>query len=305
MPQITVIGSTNTDMLIKTSRLPKPGETVGGGIFSIANGGKGANQAVSASRAGGEVTFVTCVGDDDLGKAQLQNFREDHINTDFVFVQSENPTGVALITIDDQGENSIAVAPGANGALSKKVIEQSMAAIESADLILLQLEIPFKSVTYAIDQAYQRGKKILLNPAPAQKLDDALLKKLDTLVVNETEAELLSDLPVSDQSQIQKVADILRKKGPRNVIITLGAKGAYVLTDQDDRLIPGFKVKAAVDTTGAGDVFCGTLSVALAEGQSMVDAVKFAAAAAAISVTRLGAQPSAPQRKEIIDFLKK
>ena len=304
MKKIAVVGSTNIDMIIKSKKIPLPGETVGEGEFSIANGGKGANQAVAAARAGGDVTFISCVGDDDFGKKQLEKFKVDHINLQYVFIEKNTATGVALIMVDEKGENSISVAPGANGRMTKEHLKKAKEAISSSEIVLLQLEVPIETVKYAIDMAYEMGKKVILNPAPARKIDDEVISKLHTLIVNETEAEILSGLKVDSDQAVKEAADKLLEKGPDNVIITLGAKGSYILNRAGSDFVPGFKVKA-VDTTAAGDVFCGTFCVALSKEENIINAVKYASAAAALSVTKLGAQPSAPYIKEIDLFFEK
>lgn len=303
MENILVIGSSNTDMIIKTDRLPRPGETVGNGDFSVVNGGKGANQAVAAARAGGQVTFITCIGDDLFGGQQLENFRQSGIDTEHVFTLSGIPTGTALIMIDSAGENCIAVAPGANGQMQQRHLDKADAAFDRADWVLLQLEVPLETVGYATRKAESFGARVILNPAPASALPDELLARVHTLVVNETEAALLAECPVENDADIRKAAQKLLTKVQDTVIITLGAGGSFVaVKEKEPTHVPAKKVKA-VDTTAAGDVFCGTLVVALSEGKEVVDAVQFATAAAALAVTKLGAQPSAPRREEIMGFL--
>jgi ribokinase len=304
MKKITVIGSSNVDMIIKSDRLPKPGETVGNGVFVKVNGGKGANQAVAAARAGGKVTFISCLGNDDFAPVMLGNFKSDQIDTRFVFIEKDVATGIALILVDRNAENCIAVAPGANYKLSPVHIKKAENVIRESEIILLQLEIPIESVLFAIELSYKHKKKILLNPAPARHIDEEHLKMIHSLILNETETEVLTGLPVSNDLQIREAGKALLSKGPENIVITLGAKGAFVKNSQKEEFIPGFKVKA-VDTTAAGDIYCGNLAVAILEGKSIFKAVRFASAASAISVTRLGAQPSAPSRMETLDFLKK
>lgn len=303
MKKIAVVGSSNIDMIIKSSRLPKPGETVGDGIFAKANGGKGANQAVAAARVGGNVVFISCLGNDDFAHTMLNDFKNDKIDTQFVFIEDKEPTGIALILVDNSGENCISVAPGANHKLSVEHIKKAENVIKDSEIILLQLEIPVESVLYAIELAHKHKKRVLLNPAPARHIDDKHLAMIHSLVLNETEAEFLTGLPVRTDSQIREAAKALLEKGSQNIVITLGAKGAFVKNSERDEFLPGFKVEA-VDTTAAGDVYCGNLAVALVEGKSIFEAVRFASAASAISVTRLGAQPSAPKLTETIEFLK-
>jgi len=291
-------------MIIKTERLPLPGETVGNGRFSIANGGKGANQAVAAARAGGQVCFVTCIGDDLFGHRQFNNLTSSGIVTDYVFPISQIPTGTALILVDAQGENSIAIAPGANGAMNAGHIDQAAPAFEAAEWVLLQLEIPLETVAYSLKMARLKKTKVILNPAPAQPLDDELLSLVHTLIVNETEAALLSGRSQLNQDEtIEEIAEELLEKVEDTVIITLGRKGAFAISKHGFRgFVPGRQV-TVVDTTAAGDVFCGTLAVAMNEGKSLKAALSFAIAASALAVTKLGAQPSAPTKEDIEKML--
>jgi ribokinase len=303
MDNIVIIGSSNTDMIIKMSRIPKPGETILGGDFSIAPGGKGANQAVGAARAGGNVTFIARVGDDMFGKQSVEGFESDGINTENIITDSAAPSGVALIFVDDAGENSIAVASGANANLLPSDIESSRDAIASAGIVLMQLEIPLESVRAAVEIAAEGGAKVILNPAPAQPLDDDILRNLSIITPNETEAEMLTGIKVEDEQGAEKAADMLLSKGIDTVIITLGSRGVYVAGPDFRGMVPAFSVTAE-DTTAAGDVFNGVLAVALAEKMPMVEALRFSNAAAALSVTKLGAQTSAPYRADIETFLK-
>jgi ribokinase len=302
--KIVVIGSSNTDMIIKLDRIPRPGETILGGDFSMAAGGKGANQAVAAARAGGRVTLVAKVGDDMFGRQALQGFERDGINVDYVAKDAKRPSGVALIFVAKDGENSIAVASGANGQLKPAEVKAAKGAIAKASVVVMQLETPLETVRAAAELAAKQGVRVILNPAPARPLDDRLLSKVSILTPNETEAELLTGIAVTNDESAQQAAQALLDKGVRTVIITLGARGAWVATREQSYLVRGFKVKP-VDTTAAGDVFNGALAAALAEGQPLEAAVRFANAAGALSVTVLGAQPSAPQRKQIDKQLKK
>jgi ribokinase len=302
-PRILVIGSSNTDMIIRLDRIPRPGETILGGAFVTAAGGKGANQAVGAARAGGQVTFVARVGQDMFGDQAVAGFVKAGINVDQVTRDKTNPSGVALIFVAKDGENCIAVAGGANANLSPADVRKAKAAFAGASVLVMQLETPLESVQAAADLAAKAGVRVILNPAPAQPLPDKLLNRVSILTPNETEAELLTGIAVTDDDSVAAAAAKLRARGVQTVIITLGARGAYVATESGDQLVPGFKVKA-VDTTAAGDIFNGALAVAMAEGKPLDLAVRFANAAAAISVTRLGAQPSAPTRREIERFMK-
>lgn len=297
-PRIAVLGSSNTDMIVLSARIPRPGETILGGQFLTAAGGKGANQAVAAARAGGEVEFIGRVGADALGRAAIQGLKRDGIETRHVSQDPKIPSGVALIMVSKIGENAIAVAPGANGNLSPADLSKAAAAIAEAEVLVLQLETPLRTVCAAARVACRESLVVILNPAPVQELPDSLLKHVDILTPNETEAELLTGIQVNSEANAVAAADRLLARGVRSVVITLGSRGALVASGQLRKLVPAFKVKP-VDTTAAGDVFNGALAVAVAQGKSIVDAVRFASAAAAISVTRLGAQPSAPRRHEI------
>ena len=295
---ITVIGSSNTDMVVKTSKLPAPGETILGGDFFMNAGGKGANQAVAAARLGGKVSFIAKTGDDVFGKQARQLFEIENINTNHLLIDSDHPSGVALITVDAHGENCIVVAPGSNSYLTKNDIDFALEEILSSALILMQLEIPLETVTYIANIAHEAGKKIILNPAPAAKISDDLLSKLYMITPNETEAELISGIAVTDTESAILAAQNLCERGVKVVIITLGSKGALLYTGDGARLTESPKVEA-VDTTAAGDVFNGAVAVAISEGVPLEKAVEFACKAAAISVTRMGAQASAPYRNEL------
>lgn len=301
--RIVVVGSSNTDMIIKLDRIPKEGETLLGGEFSMAAGGKGANQAVGAARAGGQVTFVARVGQDMFGEQAVDGFKQDGIDVSYVFRDAKKPSGVALIFVAKDGENSIAVASGANAALAPSDIRKAKEALTSASTVVFQLETPLETVEAAAKLAKKAGARVILNPAPAAKLPATLLCCVSILTPNETEAELLTGIKVQDAESAGEAAKKLQALGVETVVITLGSKGAFYQDKDQQGLIPAFKVKA-VDTTAAGDVFNGALAVGLTEGRELKQALRFASAAAAISVTRLGAQPSAPTRKEIEKFLK-
>jgi ribokinase len=299
MKRILVIGSSNTDMVIKTNKLPAPGETILGGTFLLNPGGKGANQAVSAARLGGKITFVTKRGNDLFGNQTIGLLMREGIDTQYVVKDPELPSGVALIIVDSIGENIIVVAPGSNGNLQQEDIPAKLFTSAKFEILLLQLEIPVKTVEYAAEKASENGIKVILNPAPAQKLSDDLLKNTWLITPNESETEILTGLSVNDSSTAEIAASLLLNRGVRNVIITMGAAGAYVKSENYTGMVPGVTVKA-IDTTAAGDVFNGALAVGLAEGKDLKDAALFANRAASISVTRLGAQASAPYRNEII-----
>jgi ribokinase len=298
MARIIVIGSSNTDMVIKTEKLPAPGETILGGTFLMNPGGKGANQAVAAARLGGNVTFVTKTGNDMFGSEAVHLFEKEGIEAKYISKDDKNPSGVALITVDEHGENSIVVAPGSNGTLSAKDIKDEIFDTDKSDLFLMQLEIPVATVEYVAKKASGNGNRAILNPAPAQYLSDDLLGCIYLITPNETEAEIITGIKVHDVASAEMAAKKLCEKGVKNVIITLGPSGAYLLSGAQSKIIPSVPVKA-VDTTAAGDVFNGAIAVAISEGMELSDAVAFANKAAAISVTRMGAQASAPYREEI------
>ncbi len=301
---IVVIGSSNTDMVIKTEHLPVPGETVLGGNFFMNAGGKGANQAVAAARLNGSVTFIAKVGNDVFGKEAIELFNKENINTDFVFIDDKNPSGVALISVDAKGENCIAVASGANSFLSKEDIEKTTGVLENAEIILTQLETPLSTIEYVAEFAKQNNKTLILNPAPACALSDELLSKISIITPNEKEAEMLTAIEIQDVKSAKQAAKKLSCKGIKIIIITLGSEGALLYQNNEFQLVPSYKVNA-IDTTAAGDVFNGALAVALSEKKLIEEAIQFANAAAAISVTKLGAQASAPTKKEFEDFITK
>ena len=296
--KILVIGSTNTDMVVKAARLPRPGETILGGVFLMNAGGKGANQAVAAARLSSQVTFICKTGNDIFGRQAKQLFADEGIDTAFVFSDEEHPSGVALITVDAQAENCIVVASGANAHLLPDDVAYAVDAIAQADIVLMQLEIPIETVEYVADMAHAQGKTVILNPAPAQPLSESLLQCVSILTPNETEAGMIAGFPVTDTASAIEAAQAICAKGVQTVIITLGAKGALIYTKAFFEEIPAPKVEA-VDTTAAGDVFNGALAVALAEDRTLHEAVQFACKAASISVTRIGAQASAPYRHEL------
>ncbi|RJP63202.1 MAG: ribokinase [Ignavibacteriales bacterium] len=303
MKRILVIGSSNTDMIVNVPRIPKPGETILGGRFLLAAGGKGANQAVAAARSGGNVTFVSKVGKDSFGKQSLEGYRLDGINTEYILIDENESTGVALIYVSEDGENSIAVASGANMKITPEDIQNISELIEQNDFLLMQLEIPLETVKAAAKIANHLNKKIILNPAPAQYLDDELLKCISIITPNETEAEILTGKNIKSDNDISDAAEFLMAKGIDTVIITLGAKGIFLATKDIREFITSFKVDA-VDTTAAGDVFNGALVTALAEDKSLIEAAIFGNAASALSVTKSGAQPSIPLRKDVEHFLR-
>jgi len=288
-------------MVVKCDRLPHPGQTVTGGKFVVAAGGKGANQAVAAARLGAHVVFVARVGTDSFGQEALRGYEAEGIDTQFVVRDPDDHTGVALIMVDASGENMIAVASGANHRLTAADVRRAESVIARAGVVLVQLEIPWEAVRTAVKLAYEHSVPVILNPAPAVPLDDDLLSRVSYLTPNESEAEGLTGIRVVDEATADQAAEALLKRGVRHVIITLGARGAFLATQERKLLIPAFKVNA-VDTTAAGDAFNGALAVALARGLSLEAAIEFSAKAGAVSVTRMGAQPSLPREDEIAEF---
>jgi ribokinase len=302
--KITVIGSTNVDITIRLSRLPEKGETISGGDYYQAFGGKGANQAVAAARCGAEVSLITCLGNDHFTTLLIESFINHNIQTRYVFVEETSFTGTAVIMTDKTGNNYIGVAGGANEALTPEKIEKALPAIVDADIVLLQFEIPEATVRYVLDTCSRLGKKVIFNIAPACVIEDSYFAKLYMVVVNETEAEMLTGVKIDAPAGVEKAAEVFLANGTPYAIITLGERGVYVAGKEERFFVDGIKVDA-VDTTGAGDVFCGSLAVACTQGMPVKKAVEFANAAAALSVTRLGAQPSAPRKEEILDLLAK
>lgn len=297
-PKIVVIGSSNTDMICRVPHIPNPGETVLGGDFFIIQGGKGANQAVAAARAGGDVTLIACVGNDLFGKQAIEAYQAEGIDTSCIKMIDNVPTGVALINVADSGENSIAVASGANARLTPDVIDNYREIILSAQIILMQLETPIDTIYHVARMAHKADIPVVLNPAPAQEIDSAIIPMLYCITPNEHEAVLLSGIFPPDPELVSEMADTIQNMGVQNVIITLGSKGSLYLRQGKDEIVPGIPVQA-VDTTAAGDTFNGYLVVELAKGKTFIDAISVANKAAAISVTRMGAQPSIPYFNEI------
>lgn len=297
-PQIVVVGSTNVDMVVQGARIPRPGETVLGGRFSMVPGGKGANQAVAAARLGAGVTFVCRVGGDSFGEQALEQFAREGIRTEYAVRDPEAAHGIALILVDQSGENAIAVAPGANEHLTPEDVERAEPAIAACDVLLLQLEVPLPTVERAAALGRRHGKRVLLNPAPYLAVPDSLLAHVDILTPNETEAEMLLGGGEAGLGGVASTAEELLRRGVGCVIVTLGREGVFVVTPELQYHVPGRHVKA-VDTTAAGDAFSGALAVAVAEGREFRKAVRFAITASALSVTRLGAQTSLPTRAEV------
>lgn len=304
MRKILVVGSSNTDLIIKVPEIPRPGETMLGGEFMTFPGGKGANQAVAAARAGGDVVFIASVGDDAYGAEAIKGYKLDNINTENIKICKGHRSGVAMITISEQGENAITVASGANAKLRPDDLDEAEEAFDEAESMLVQLETPLDTVEKAICLCHEFKVSVILNPAPATELSDELLSGVDIITPNETEAELLTGIKVEGEQEARKAAEVLHARGIKTVIITLGSAGAFVSDRVSGlvKMVSGFSV-SAVDTTAAGDVFNGQLAVALAEGLAMEDAIRLAHAAAALSVQKIGAQSSIPRREQSDYFL--
>jgi len=299
---VVVVGSYNTDLTIRAKRIPSHGETVIGGILSEGGGGKGANQAIAAARAGAEVRFVARVGNDAYGGEGLRRLMADHIDTRHVVRDPELSTGIAFIVVDERGENSIVVATGANGHLCPSDIEQAHEAIQAASVLLVQLESPLPAVQAAIHAAGGNGALVILNPAPAQALTGELLRDVNILTPNKLEAEMITGMAIADDASLHRVAQHILEKGVDNVMITLGRRGVFVASANGMELIPAYKVRV-VDSTGAGDVFSGSLAAFLAGGMNIEEAAKMAIASSSLSVTRMGAQLAAPLRSEVESFI--
>ena len=300
MNKIIVIGSSNTDMVVRSERLPRPGESVIGGGFMMAGGGKGANQAVAVARMGHRVIFTAALGRDMFGDAAVSSYQRFGIDTSYI-VRKDAPSGVALIMVDSAGQNSISVALGANNSLSTEDIRGVLEQVEKDDIVLLQLEVPMATVDAAVDIAAAKGARVVLNPAPAAMVSEQTLSKLYLITPNQTEAQTLTGIEVKDEATASLAAQVLCSRGVGRVVITMGNLGAYLYEEGRGDIIEARNV-AAVDTTAAGDVYNGALCAALADGKSLREALTFATKASAISVTRVGAQPSVPTREEVDNF---
>ncbi|HHQ6589832.1 TPA: ribokinase [Serratia fonticola] len=300
--KLVVLGSINADHILNINQFPQPGETVIGQQYKVAFGGKGANQAVAAGRSGADIAFIACVGADDIGERIRQQLATDRIDTQPIEAIADSTTGVALIFVNAEGENVIGIDAGANAAVTPDYLNRYRQRVIDADALLMQLESPLETVIAAAKLAKQHQTQVILNPAPACELPDELLAMINMITPNETEAQRLTGIAVNNDADAERAANILHDKGIGCVIITLGSRGVWLSENGKGKLVPGFKVKA-VDTIAAGDTFNGALVTALLEGKVMSDAVRFAHAAAAIAVTRPGAQPSVPWREEIDAFL--
>lgn len=303
MAKLTVLGSINVDHLLQVTEFPRPGQTLEADNYQTVPGGKGANQAVAAARLGAQVSMVGCIGEDPIGQQMKLGFAEDGIDTGAIDRVFGEATGMAMIYVNAKGENNIGIWPGANGALSVERVRAHQRVIEEADLLLIQLETPLESLVEAARIAKAAGTRVVLNPAPAKSLPDALLNNVDIITPNETEAEQLTGIVVDNDESAAAAARCLHDKfGIDMVIITLGKRGVWLSHQGRQQRLCGYKVDA-VDTTAAGDTFNGGFVTALLEGQSVDDALRFGQAAAALSVTRLGAQSSIPSREEALALM--
>jgi len=301
MLKILVIGSSNTDLIATVKNFPLAGETIEGKTFLQAMGGKGANQAVAAHKLGGDVKFITCLGNDPNGQNALKYYKEQGLDVSSSLVVDSAPSGTAMILVDEKGENCIIITPGANKLLTPEYIQQVEHEIETCDMIVLQMEIPYETVKIVCELAEKYHKRVMLNVAPARQIERDLLGKIDLLIVNETEAETISGQKINKLEE-EAVVDSLLGMGAKTVVLTLGKQGCMVKNDQLTMCVPSFFVEA-VDSTAAGDTFCGALAAELGRGHDWDEALKFATAASAICVTRMGAQPSIPTEREVREFL--
>ena len=298
MKKIIVIGSSNIDMVVRTAHLPAPGETILGGEFFMNQGGKGANQAVAVKRLGGNLIFVAKLGNDILGQQSVDYFKQEGIDTKYITLDENSASGVALISVDDHAENSIVVASGANMLLNEQDVDKVVEEMCEGDILLMQLEIPIQTVEYAARRAFEKGVKVVLNPAPARSLPKELLRYLFMITPNRIEAEMLTGIKIVNDADAERVAKEISAMGVQNIIVTLGSKGCLVREGDTSYCVDAFKVEP-VDTTAAGDTFNGALCVGLAEGMNLRQAAVMASKASSVAVTRMGAQSSIPHRKEL------
>lgn len=298
MKKIIVIGSSNVDMVVRTSHLPAPGETILGGEFFMNQGGKGANQAVAIKRLGGNLIFMAKLGNDVLGRQSVGYLKKEGIDTRYIALDEDSASGVALISVDDHAENSIVVASGANMLLNEQDVDKMLEEMCEGDILLMQLEIPLQTVEYAARKAFGKGVKVVLNPAPARSLPKELFRHLYMVTPNRIEAEMLTGIKIANDADVEKVAEEICAMGVKNVIITLGSKGCLIREEGVSYRIDAFKVEP-VDTTAAGDTFNGALCVGLSEGMDLKQAAVMASKASSIAVTRMGAQSSIPYREEL------
>lgn len=304
VPTIAVVGSSNMDLVVKSNRIPAIGETILGGDFIMVPGGKGANQAVAAAKLGARVFFIAKLGEDIFGSQSLDNFKREGVNTKYVLQTKDAPSGVALIMVDNDGNNLIVVAPGANHKLSPEDVKEAESDIASSGALVAQLEVQIETIEFAAGLANKSNVPFILDPAPAQKLSPQLLKMVDVLTPNETEAQILTGVEVKDRQSAGAAAKKLLDCGVKTVILTMGVNGYLTVSKEGEEFVPARKVKAA-DSTAAGDAFTGSLAVGLARGQTLSEAALFANDVAAVSVTKMGAQPSMPTVQEVEAFISK
>ena len=300
MKNICVIGSLNMDLVVNVDTMPKPGQTIIGSNFKEVPGGKGANQAVAMARLNGNVSMIGKVGEDGFGQTLINSLKNDKVDTTYIQT-SKGATGVALITVDKNAQNSIVVSPGANFEVKEDDIDNNIEAIKNSDIVVLQLETPLNTIKYALNKAKELNKYTILNPAPAVKLDDEIIKSVDLLTPNETELEIISGVSIETEEDIQKAAQIMIEKGVKELIVTLGSKGSLYINKEKSMFKKAYKVEA-VDTTAAGDSYTGALAVALSQDKNIEDAMDFASKVGALSVLKEGAQSSLPTLEDVKNF---
>lgn len=300
MKNICVIGSLNMDLVVNVDAMPKPGQTIIGSNFKEVPGGKGANQAVAMARLNGNVSMIGKVGEDGFGQTLINSLKNDKVDTTYIQT-TKGSTGVALITVDKNAQNSIVVSPGANFEVKEEDIDNNIKAIENSDIVVLQLETPLNTIKYALNKAKELNKYTILNPAPAVKLDDEIIKNVDLLTPNETELEIISGVSIETEEDIQKAAQIMIEKGVKELIVTLGSKGSLYINKEKSMFKKAYKVEA-VDTTAAGDSYTGALAVALSQDKGIADAMDFASKVGALSVLKEGAQSSLPTLEDVKNF---
>lgn len=300
MKNICVIGSLNMDLVVNVDTMPKPGQTIIGSNFKEVPGGKGANQAVAMARLNGNVSMIGKVGEDGFGQTLINSLKNDKVDTTYIKT-TKGATGVALITVDKNAQNSIVVSPGANFEVKEEDIDNNIEAIKNSDIVVLQLETPLNTIKYALNKAKELNKYTILNPAPAVKLDDEIIKNVDLLTPNETELEIISGVNIETEEDIQKAAQIMIEKGVKELIVTLGSKGSLYINKEKSIFKKAYKVEA-VDTTAAGDSYTGALAVALSQDKSIEDAMDFASKVGALSVLKEGAQSSLPTLEDVKNF---
>ena len=300
MKNICVIGSLNMDLVVNVDTMPKPGQTIIGSNFKEVPGGKGANQAVAMARLNGNVSMIGKVGEDGFGQTLINSLKNDKVDTTYIQT-SKGATGVALITVDKNAQNSIVVSPGANFEVKEDDIDNNIEVIKNSDIVVLQLETPLNTIKYALNKAKELNKYTILNPAPAVKLDDEIIKNVDLLTPNETELEIISGVSIETEEDIQKAAQIMIEKGVKELIVTLGSKGSLYINKEKSMFKKAYKVEA-VDTTAAGDSYTGALAVALSQDKNIEDAMDFASKVGALSVLKEGAQSSLPTLEDVKNF---